>query len=48
MTVSQFGIPTRENVDGYGALGVERFLVELPTEPRDDTLRRLDDLATLI
>jgi len=48
VTVSQFGIPTRENVDGYGALGVERFLVELPTEPRDDTLRRLDDLATLI
>jgi probable F420-dependent oxidoreductase len=48
VTVSQFGIPERQTVDGYRALGVERFLVELPTEPRDDTLRRLDDLTTLI
>jgi probable F420-dependent oxidoreductase len=48
VTVSQFGTPARVTVDGYSALGVERFLVELPTEPRDDTLRRLDDLTALI
>ena len=45
VTVTQFGTPTRETVEGYAALGVERFLVELPTEPRDETLRRLDGLA---
>lgn len=45
VTVTQFGTLTRETVEGYAALGVERFLVELPTEPRDETLRRLDGLA---
>ncbi|MGB8391905.1 LLM class F420-dependent oxidoreductase [Mycobacterium sp.] len=29
---------------GYRDLGVEHVLVELPTEPRDPTLRRLDEL----
>jgi probable F420-dependent oxidoreductase len=48
VTVCQFGTPTSDIVEGYAALGVERFLVELPTEPRDETLRRLDSLAALI
>jgi hypothetical protein len=27
-------------------LGLEHLLVDLPTEPRDETLRRLDELQT--
>jgi probable F420-dependent oxidoreductase len=42
--VSHMGELTAEGIDGYGDLGVERVLVELPTEPRDETLRRLDAL----
>lgn len=38
------GEPTGKKFEGYRALGVEHLLVELPTEPRDQTLRRLDDL----
>jgi len=45
VTVTEFGELTAENVDGYASLGVERVVVELPTEPRDETLRRLDDMA---
>jgi probable F420-dependent oxidoreductase len=36
--------PTAKDVEGYRDLGVEHVLVELPTEPRDQTLRRLDEL----
>ncbi|MBX9979033.1 MAG: LLM class F420-dependent oxidoreductase, partial [Mycobacterium gordonae] len=32
---------------GYAPLGVERVLLELETEPRDESLRRLDELAEL-
>ncbi|OBH25401.1 LLM class F420-dependent oxidoreductase [Mycobacterium sp. E342] len=38
------GAPTANELEGYLALGVEHLLVELPTEPRDQTLRRLDAL----
>jgi alkanesulfonate monooxygenase SsuD/methylene tetrahydromethanopterin reductase-like flavin-dependent oxidoreductase (luciferase family) len=38
------GKPTAEKIEGYLRLGLEQVLVELPTEPRDQTLRRLDDL----
>ena len=43
--VTQFGELTTEIIEGYESLGVERIVLELPTEPRDETLRRLDDLA---
>jgi probable F420-dependent oxidoreductase len=33
-----------EDVAGYRDLGVDHVLVELPTEPRDQTLRKLDEL----
>ncbi|MEB3982012.1 LLM class F420-dependent oxidoreductase [Mycobacterium sp. 663a-19] len=33
-----------EDVAGYRDIGVEHVLVELETEPRDQTLRRLDEL----
>ena len=45
VTVTQFGELTAEIIDGYESLGVERIVFELPTEPRDETLRRLDDFA---
>jgi probable F420-dependent oxidoreductase len=38
------GEPKAKDVEGYWDLGVEHILVELPTEPRDETLRRLDEL----
>jgi probable F420-dependent oxidoreductase len=38
------GEPTAKELEGYVALGLEHLLVELPTEPRDQTLRRLDEL----
>jgi probable F420-dependent oxidoreductase len=38
------GEPTSTELEGYVALGVEHLLVDLPTEPRDQTLRRLDEL----
>jgi probable F420-dependent oxidoreductase len=37
---------TAKDVEGYLKLGVEQVLVELPTEPRDQTLRSLDELQT--
>lgn len=40
------GESTAKGVEGYLRLGVERVLVELPTEPREQTLRRLDELQT--
>jgi probable F420-dependent oxidoreductase len=36
--------PEAKDLEGYRDLGVEHVLVELPTEPRDETLRRLDEL----
>jgi probable F420-dependent oxidoreductase len=38
--------PKAKDVDGYRDVGVDHVLVELPTEPRDQTLRRLDGLQT--
>ena len=38
------GEHTAKHVEGYEQLGVDHILVELPTEPRDQTLRRLDEL----
>ena len=38
------GEPTAKEVEGYPPLGLEQVLLELPTEPRDQTLRRLDEL----
>jgi probable F420-dependent oxidoreductase len=37
------GAPTAKAVEGYLQLGVEQVLLDLPTEPRDETLRRLDE-----
>ena len=45
VTVSHLGEATAKSLEGYLSLGVERVLVELPTEPRDQTLRRLDEMA---
>jgi probable F420-dependent oxidoreductase len=38
------GEPTAKEVEAYLPLGLEHLLVDLPTEPRDETLRRLDQL----
>jgi probable F420-dependent oxidoreductase len=38
------GEPTAKELEGYVALGLEHLLVELPTEPADQTLHRLDEL----
>jgi probable F420-dependent oxidoreductase len=46
VTVSHVGEATAKSLEGYLRLGVERVLVKLPTEPRDQTLRRLDEMAT--
>ena len=40
------GKPIAKDVEDYRHLGVEHVLVDLPTEPRDQTLRRLDELQT--
>ncbi|QUR66775.1 LLM class F420-dependent oxidoreductase [Mycobacterium spongiae] len=45
VTVCQWGEATAKVLEGYLPLGVERVLLELPTEPRDQTLRYLDRLA---
>jgi probable F420-dependent oxidoreductase len=41
---SHLGEPTAKELEGYLPLGLEQVLVDLPTEPRDQTLRRLDEL----
>jgi probable F420-dependent oxidoreductase len=38
------GEPTAKSVEGYRQLGLEQVLIELHTEPRDQTLRGLDEL----
>ena len=40
------GEPKAKDLQRYRDLKVEHVLVELPTEPRDQTLRRLDELQT--
>jgi probable F420-dependent oxidoreductase len=41
---SHGGEPTAKEIAGYLPFEVEHVLVDLPTEPRDQTLRRLDKL----
>jgi probable F420-dependent oxidoreductase len=41
---THMGAHSAKELEGYLQLGVEQVLVELPTEPRDETLRRLDEL----
>jgi probable F420-dependent oxidoreductase len=41
---SHVGKVTAEVLAGYRDLGIEHVTVELPTQPRDETLRRLDAL----
>jgi probable F420-dependent oxidoreductase len=41
---SHLGNHSAKEIEGYLPLGLEQVLVELPTEPRDETLRRLDEL----
>ena len=41
---SHIGNVTAEVLAGYRDLGIEHVTVELPTQPRDETLRRLDAL----
>jgi hypothetical protein len=41
---SHAGKVTAEVLAGYRDLGIEHVTVELPTQPRDETLRRLDAL----
>ena len=43
---SHVGEVTPEILAGYRDLGIEHVTVELPTQPRDETLRRLDTLHT--
>lgn len=38
--------PRAKDAECYRDLGVEHVLVELPTQPRDETLRRLDELQS--
>jgi probable F420-dependent oxidoreductase len=38
------GEPTAKEIEGYLQLGVEHVLADLPTAPRDETLRRLDEM----
>lgn len=45
VTVCQWGEAAGQDLAGYEPLGVERVLLELPSEPRDETLRKLDELA---
>jgi alkanesulfonate monooxygenase SsuD/methylene tetrahydromethanopterin reductase-like flavin-dependent oxidoreductase (luciferase family) len=41
---SHIGKVTADALAGYRDLGIEHVTVELPTQPRDETLRRLDTL----
>jgi alkanesulfonate monooxygenase SsuD/methylene tetrahydromethanopterin reductase-like flavin-dependent oxidoreductase (luciferase family) len=45
VTVCHWGEATAKKLEGYERLGVERVLVELPSDPREETLRNLDALA---
>ncbi|NYE50364.1 putative F420-dependent oxidoreductase [Spinactinospora alkalitolerans] len=49
LPVTVFGVPeTREAIAAAAGLDAERVLVNLPTEPEDETLKRLDDIAVMI
>jgi len=39
---------TTNEIERYQQLGLEHVLVELETEPRDPTLRRLDELQARV
>lgn len=41
---SHMGEAKAKDVEGYSDLGVDHVLLQLETEPRDETLRRLDEL----
>jgi probable F420-dependent oxidoreductase len=41
---THMGESKAKDLAGYRDIGVEHVIVELPTEPRDETLRRLDEL----
>jgi probable F420-dependent oxidoreductase len=41
---SHMGEPKAKDVEGYRDLGVDHVLLQLETEPRDETLRHLDEL----
>jgi probable F420-dependent oxidoreductase len=43
---SHLGEAKAKDVEGYRDLGVDHVLLQLETEPRDETLRRLDQLQT--
>jgi len=46
--VSLFGTPPEKSaIEQYTEAGVDRLLFDLPTEPRDETLRILDEYARL-
>jgi len=45
VTVIHAGEPTAAAIGNYLPLGVERILLDLPTEPPDQTFRTLDQLA---
>ncbi|WP_236700382.1 LLM class F420-dependent oxidoreductase [Allosalinactinospora lopnorensis] len=48
MPVSVFGVPPKAaDVEAAAGLDVERLLILLPTLPRDESLRRLDDIAAM-
>ncbi len=42
------GESDRESLDTYAELGVDRVLLYLPTQPEDETLRTLDELAEAV
>lgn len=46
VTVCHWGEAKAQDLQGYLPLGVERVLLDLPTQPRDQTFRFLDELAT--
>lgn len=49
ISVTVFGAqPTRENLDAYEAVGVERVLLRMPSNGREDLLPRLDRWQHLI
>jgi probable F420-dependent oxidoreductase len=48
VTAIHAGDSTAKAVEGYLDLGLERVVLELPTEPREKTLRHLDELVSEI
>ncbi|RNL83340.1 LLM class F420-dependent oxidoreductase [Halostreptopolyspora alba] len=49
MPVYLFGVPPRAgDIEAAARLDIDQLLVMLPTMPRDETLRQLDDIAALL